>query len=47
MQTTEMGNLLDGVDDWDWEGDLDQASVMETIPAQVSRRVINTFKRVN
>jgi hypothetical protein len=35
----EMENLLDGVDDWDWDADLDEVSVTEAIPAQVSRRV--------
>jgi hypothetical protein len=35
----EIDNLLDGVDDWDWDTDLDEVSVTEAIPAQVSRRV--------
>ena len=41
-QATEMETLLDGAEDWDWDGDLEESLVTEAIPAQVSRRVQTT-----
>lgn len=35
----EIENLLDGVDDWDWDADLEDIVVKEEPPAHVSRRV--------
>lgn len=42
-----MENLLEGVDDWDWDEDLNEAEGVEPSPAPVGRRVLPPFERVH